>query len=116
MTIVGYVREPTADDLRRHPHCAMGPDSGFRPVVVDEFQLPHTRWAPVEHPTGMRCRYTVGPRHTTCKARPVATLDRARFNAPRRQRWAYCGRHLYGRTLEDGRLLTVILVDRNETP
>jgi len=46
-----------------------------------------------------RCRYTVGPGHRVCGKPPMATLMRGRFP------YDYCGEHLYGRWLEDGRVM-----------
>jgi hypothetical protein len=53
---------------------------------------------------GRRCRYGAGPGHPACGKPAVATLNRGRP-------WAYCAEHLYGRKLEDGRVIELRLRD-----
>lgn len=50
-----------------------------------------------------RCRHGSGPKHPACGQPAVAWLDRGRGR--RRNWWAYCERHLFGRWIEDGRLM-----------
>lgn len=72
------------------------PPDGFHFEVVAD-----TEW--ITPPTGAgRCRYTVGPGHRICGAAPVATLMRG-FRPARP--WDYCAEHLYGRWIEDGRVV-----------
>lgn len=51
-----------------------------------------------------RCRYGVGPRHVYCGRPAVAETDRS-HRPDRENWWAYCPDHLYGRWVEDGRVL-----------
>jgi hypothetical protein len=63
-------------------------------------------------PEPKRCRWTSGfsPRRA-CAEPSVAELKRARLGAtPTDYRWwAYCGEHLYGRWIEDGKVMHWIL-------
>ena len=56
---------------------------------------------------GRRCRYIVGA--TRCPNQAVAELDRRHAVGRRPIWWAYCGRHLYGRAIEDGRVVELRL-------
>ncbi len=105
----GFVRDATADDgfaVRRVDMAT----AGYRVVLVDDFARPGSEWAPISGPTSMRCRYTVGPGHLTCKREPVAMVCRGRGRRYGGTWWAYCERHLYGRKLENGKLLNPILI------
>jgi hypothetical protein len=104
--VKGYVRdaEPGEFPTRNVP-------AGFRLVLVDEFlRTDALKWRPPT-PSDVQnhgCRWTVGPGHLACHARPVAMLRR-------NTRWfAYCEHHLYGRKYEDGRLLAAVLVKADE--
>lgn len=113
--IVGFVREVTPDDDRwiRYPR-----PSGYRHVLIDAFvpEAGHLRWRAVTalEAVSLRCRYTVGPGRAQCKKPPVVMLNRSTIDRPRW--WAYCSnpQHLFGRRLEDGRLLSPILVGEHE--
>ena len=86
--IPGYVSEAAPSEYPNWPR-----PKGHRLVVVDALTRPGTSWrlaAP-----GRRCRFTVGPRHATCKATAVVELQRGAGGW-----WGYCGNpeHLFGRT------------------
>jgi len=75
---------------------------GFRLVAV-----PDTAWRLV---TGKRCRMRGGSK-PACAQPSVAELDRSawRRGEHRSNWWAYCPDHLYGRFIEDGRVMCWIL-------
>jgi hypothetical protein len=110
--IPGYVREVEPED----GWVRLDAPAGFRVVVVDEFSREQIGRLWVRLHTPMRCRYTVGPRHTSCKRPAVLALNRGRLG--RTALWGYCAEHLYGRRWEPstGQLLTSIVVERNEQP
>ena len=71
---------------------------GFAWVVEpDEGPLGWLTAMPAET-SGNRCRL-IGPGHRSCGQPAVAWLRRGRYY------WAYCGGHLYGRWIEDGRVV-----------
>jgi hypothetical protein len=106
---VGYVRDATADDRWAASRLDMI-SPGYRVVLVDDFARPRSDWAPIQRPTSMRCRYTVGPGHRTCKRDAVAQLCRGAGRYKGGVWRGYCERHLYGRRLDNGRLLNPILI------
>ncbi len=57
--------------------------------------------------TGKRCRSGAGYHHRACGQPSVAELNRSTIARPR---WfAYCGKHLYGRWIENGQIMHWIL-------
>ncbi len=56
-----------------------------------------------------RCRFTVGPGRKRCGAPAVATLMRG--SRDRKRPWDYCADHLYGRWIEDGKVMGWRLVE-----
>lgn len=81
----------------------------LRPVWVADPTLVWHVLTPADGP--LRCRSGSGD--TRCHRPAVAMLDRAR--TPRdRAWWAYCGDHLYGRRLVDGRIWQTIIVEDQE--
>lgn len=105
MMIAGFVRwatpesDPWITPAGRFTEAAA---MGRRLAVVDELQLPDSGWELGGE--GRPCRRLARP---ACPNPSVATLGRG-SKTP--QRWGYCAEHLYGRYLEDGRLLTTVLV------
>lgn len=97
-----------------------GVPEGCRVEVTAEDPL---RWRTVDEAEAerYRCRWTTGPGHETCGARPVAALDRGRhpFGGPRRPSWwYYCGDHLYGRWIEGDEVVhyRIVRVDEESRP
>lgn len=66
--------------------------------------------------SGRRCRFTLEGRRT-CRAPAVARLDRGKRVHGQRQPmwWHYCGDHLYGRWIEDGKVMQWRLVENEES-
>jgi hypothetical protein len=58
--------------------------------------------------TGRRCRWGGGYRRPACGKPSAAALLRAHAGTSGRW-WAYCESHLYGRWIEDGRIMHWIL-------
>ncbi|KKL41712.1 hypothetical protein LCGC14_2367560 [marine sediment metagenome] len=54
-------------------------------------------WVLLQEGSTAKCRYTISFRRI-CKVSGVAQLKRGN------QWWAYCGEHLYGRRIRDGRV------------
>lgn len=107
--IEGYVREATDDDVARARAEGRTPPAGFRFIVINELVQPHTRWKVI--PRGSRrCRYGASRGHKACGAEAVVTLDRAGGGRKKVDPWGYCEQHLFGRSIEDGRLLAVRMV------
>lgn len=96
--------------MTRPPH----PDYQFEPTsrVPQGFEWvaePEEGWT-MERPTTKagkpaadRCRYFVGGRAHGAPA--VAWLFRSVWSRPGGVPWAYCGEHLFGRWIEDGRVM-----------
>jgi hypothetical protein len=64
--------------------------------------------------TGKRCRFA--RYHLPACGQPaVAELDRGR-RAGREKWWAYCPAHLYGRWVEDGKVMCWVVRERPGTP
>ncbi len=59
----------------------------------------------------LKCRW--GGRWSSCPNPPVADLERRTYPAGDSQWWAYCGEHLFGRRLRDGK---VELAVRRDSP
>jgi hypothetical protein len=58
---------------------------------------------------GYRCRAGAGYRKPACGKPSVAALLRQQNRNSGGQWWAYCGEHLYGRWIEDGKIMHWIL-------
>jgi hypothetical protein len=85
----------------------MRPEPGREPPPGCHFEArPEStlRWRLATQPKP--CRSAAG--RTSCARPSVAELIRG---AVRLQWWAYCERHLYGRWIEDGRIMTWIAVE-----
>jgi hypothetical protein len=88
------------------------PDPG-RPAPGCEFvAVPDKDWrvynAGAAGIPGRQCRYMEGRK--ACGKAAVARFDR-RYRLSARQRsswWAYCGEHMYGRWIEDGKVMVWI--------
>lgn len=98
LNVQGFVRFPLPTDT----WIKNEPPAGYQLLVVDDARR-DTGWR--VGGGGKLCRFTTGPGHRTCRRPAVATLDRG---WARRNRWGYCELHLYGRHLENGKLLTTI--------
>lgn len=102
----GFVRWPLPSDTWA---ARSSLPTGFRVAVVDENQRAHgCKWTVGAE--GRLCRFTVGPGHKTCRQPAAVLLHRHRYGG-RRNDWAYCAEHIYGRRIEDGRVLSTILVE-----
>lgn len=77
-------------------YIAAHPDWG-KPVAEPE---PETAWRLV---SGKRCRAGAGYHSPACGKPSVAEMNRRTWRG-RDRWWAYCGEHLYGRWIEDGRV------------
>jgi hypothetical protein len=67
-----------------------------------------TLWRVSARPESRRCRWGAGFGHRACGAPAVAELNRGHLNDQMERRdswWAYCADHLYGRWIEDGRVM-----------
>ena len=63
--------------------------------------------------SGKRCRRGFGRGRPACTSEAVAELNRnARRPGARESWWAYCERHLYGRWVEDGKVMQWVLRER----
>jgi len=98
-----YQRPATPAEVAAHWSSPV-PD-GHQVIVVDDFESPNWRPAVAFERDHRGCRYTIGPGHRTCQGRPVAALARGSSGTW----WVYCRRHLYGRRLVKGRLLSLRL-------
>lgn len=85
---------------RVRPEPSFDPIDGYHVEAVPEGDSEYLRWVTPAVGAG-RCRYTIGPGHKVCGAAPVATL----FRGGKRQPWDYCAKHMYGRWVEDGRVM-----------
>ena len=83
------------------------------------------RWVPtggewrVVAPDEQRpCRWTVGPKHTSCKQPSVAKLDRAfwKHRGDKPNWWHYCEEHLYGRVIVASTIYSAALREIAEPP
>lgn len=99
--VPGYIRDATAAEVMRSPGSTVT-TSGFRVVVVDAFAYPDSGWRPVPQEQSLPCRMRVGDSY--CRREAVALLKRGVWANGAPNLWAYCGEHLYGRKLVDGRL------------
>lgn len=82
---------------------------GFESVAV-----PDPNWRPM---LGKRCRRMTGPGRTVCREPSAAEMNRgyAARSGPRRENWwAYCADHLYGRWIEDGKVMHWILREKQD--
>lgn len=78
----------------------------YRVAVVDDLVSNSMYWTRWELDARARpCRWT--QKRVQCRRPSVAILYRGGIN---RRPYGYCEQHLYGRKLEDGRLLNTILV------
>lgn len=73
------------------------------------FATPDPDWRVVE---GKPCRYPAQG-HTQCKQPSAAELHRGTY---RKQWWAYCPPHMYGRWVEDGQVMRWILRELTAVP
>ena len=83
--------------MRSEPH--FSPPDGFEWAVV-----PDDGW---RVGSKRRCRAGAGNGHAPCGAHAKAELNRGRRHNTGRVDcwWAYCAKHLYGRWIEDGRVV-----------
>ena len=58
---------------------------------------------------GMICRFTIGPGQRRCRKPTTAELNRALRASKLPRWWAYCEDHLYGRWIEDGKVMHWIM-------
>lgn len=93
--------------MSERPDPTMAAPEGFH----WEPSIAHDGWRVLPPGKEKRCRYSVGPRHTSCKQPAVAELNRGHGGKPRW--WAYCGdsQHLFGRWIEDGQVMQWKLVE-----
>jgi len=106
------VRAATDEEALR-----LGLVPGTRAVWVDETtegRAPHAwnlagDWAQATR----RCRWMLSNPRRACGARPVALLWRTRGGRGLTP-WFYCADHLYGRQLEDGRILALTRIPEGE--
>jgi hypothetical protein len=85
---------------RPEPHWE--PPEGYELVAVES----DSDWVTPAVTEG-RCRFGAGPGKKACGKPAVATLMRrvwARSGTEKRP-WNYCGEHLYGRWIEDGKVM-----------
>lgn len=109
-----------ASNLRHGwPRCC-----GETMIWVTQRQLAAENWGPIPDgcelvavpadgwriDTGQRCRRASAGRKA-CGRPSVASLERG---TTRKQRWAYCIDHLYGRWIEDGQVMHWILRETRE--
>lgn len=60
--------------------------------------------------TGRRCRFAGQRGQHRCTADAVAALNRSHWRTEARPSWwAYCAEHMYGRWVEDGRVMQWVL-------
>ena len=71
--------------------------------------------------TGRRCRRQSGASHRACHQPAVAALNRSRQKHVRGtgyvtvpEWWPYCPEHLYGRWIEDGKVMHWILREKTD--
>lgn len=79
------------------------------------------RWRPLPPEPAKRCRYLGGTPRAQCPNTAVAETDRGRHSANqhgtyRGNWWAYCLEHLYGRWIENGRVMYWRLIADGGTP
>jgi hypothetical protein len=88
---------PEPREMPEGCHAEAVPDGGWRLVI------------------GKRCRFVVGPGHRACGRPSVAEFNRGRYIRAGRgdSWWAYCDEHLYGRWIEDGRVMNWIAVEND---
>lgn len=77
------------------PHGGAPSPEGYHYEAIEECD--NWRIGAVER----RCRFTVGPNKKQCGRPGVARLKRGRAGW-----WGYCERHLYGKWIEDGKVMT----------
>ena len=76
--------------------------------IVTTMDVLHWRLA-----SGKRCRWGAGFHMKACGRPCVAELNRSSFKG-RKNWWAYCELHLYGRWIEDGQVLMWIMVKKTD--
>lgn len=90
-------------ERRQHLHDEREVPDGYELVVA-----PNRMWRLGE---GRRCRFTVGPGYRNCQQPAVAEINRS-STASRQRWWGYCGDHLYGNWIEDGKVMHWILREK----
>jgi hypothetical protein len=97
--------------IRPEPHAE--PPEGYAWAVREDM----LQWRLV---TGKRCRFQAGPRRKACGRPSVAELNRTQQRRiplesgnwtwhTKDSWWAYCEDHLYGRWIEDGKIVHWVL-------
>lgn len=77
------------------------PPAGYRWEIVPEGR----DWTTAQELVGNRRCRSGSPYRGYCRRAAVAAMDRARPSSLRRLWYGYCGDHLYGRWIEDGRVV-----------
>jgi hypothetical protein len=91
-------------------HAGHEPNPGYHWEWHPEPTEGYHAWRVEPEGDGRRCRWQVA-RHQTCGAPLVARLL---LSTKGRYWWHYCGDHLYGRVIHDGRVWALRLVPDEE--